>query len=324
MNAVSSRKQFVIRSEDMDADEFGALYTRLFGNLYSGLPRPSQPIGIAGVYGRYDGVSFRCMRYRGEFTTALPDMDDEVTFVFPTAGTIIFNHGGETVGVPQMGLAMDKAAVRSVKFFDGHAQYGLSVRRSLFAKRLATLLGKPILRKVGFTPVVDLNNPLFEGIKAVVNMATSTEFDALINSSAAMPARVQEMLVDAVLEVWPHTYSDELRRPGPLIAPRHVKQAVDYIQAHPGSLVSSTQLAALSNVSVRALQEGFRHFVGTSIVAYQRQVRLERAYQTLREAAAPSVTELSLSLGFTNVGRFCQYFQEAYGLSPAQVRSGRD
>lgn len=322
MNAVSSRKQFVIRSDDMDADEFGALYTRMFGNLYSGLPPPSKPIGIAGVYGRYDGVSFRRMRYRGEFTTALPDLDDEVTFVFPTAGTIIFNHRSETVGVPQMGLAIDKAAVRSVRFFDGHAQYGLSVRRSLFGKRLATLLGKPITRKVCFTPVVNLDNPAFEGIKAVVGLATSNEFDALINNSMLMPTRIQEMLVDAVLEAWPHSYSDALRQPTAHMAPRHVKLAVDYIHAHPDSLVSGTQLAELSNVSLRALQEGFRHFVGTSIVAYQRQVRLERAYDALCEDAGQSVTELSLRLGFSNVGRFCQYFQEAYGVSPAQVRGG--
>lgn len=322
MNAVSSRKQFVIRSDDMDADEFGALYTRMFGNLYSGLPPPSKPIGIAGVYGRYDGVSFRHMRYRGDLTTELPDLDDEVTFVFPTAGTIIFNHQTETIGVPQMGLAIDKAAVRSVTFFDGHAQYGLSVRRSLFVKRLTTLLGKPITRKVSFTPVVDLNNPAFDGIKAVVGLATGSEFDALINSSALMPTRIQEMLVDAVLEVWPHTYSDALHQPGPQIAPRHVKLAVDYIQAHPHSLVSGAQLAELSNVSLRALQDGFKHFVGSSIVAYQRQVRLERAYQALCEDAGQSVTELSLRLGFSNVGRFCQYFQEAYGVSPAQVRGG--
>jgi AraC-like DNA-binding protein len=78
----------------------------------------------------------------------------------------------------------------------------------------------------------------------------------------------------------------------------------------------------LTNVSQRALQEGFRRFVGSSIVAYQRQVRLQRAYESLAHRDSPSVTEVALRLGFSNVGRFCQYFQSAYGISPADLKSG--
>lgn len=39
----TSRKQFLIRSENMTADDFGELYTRMFGSLYSGMPRPKSP-----------------------------------------------------------------------------------------------------------------------------------------------------------------------------------------------------------------------------------------------------------------------------------------
>ncbi|MFZ3185568.1 MAG: AraC family transcriptional regulator [Pseudomonas sp.] len=304
----------------MDADEFGAVFTRMFGNLYSGLPRPERTIAIAGVYGRYDGVSFRRMSFRGDFVTALPDLDDEITFVFPTAGKIVFNQSTEIVGVPQVGLAIEKTAVRSVGFIDGHAQYGISVRRAVFARRISTLLGKPIMHKVRFQPVVDLNVDAFQGIKAIIGLATGAEFDLLINSSALMPARLQEMLVDSVLDVWPHNYTEALRRPGPLIAPRHVKLAIEYIQDHPDALVSGTELAELTNVSLRALQEGFRRFIGSSIVAYQRQVRLQRAHGALLQDSSQSVSEIALRLGFTNVGRFCQYFQSAYGVSPADVR----
>ncbi|MFJ3050008.1 AraC family transcriptional regulator [Pseudomonas nitroreducens] len=315
-----ARKQFLIRSENMSADDFGELYTRLFGNLYSGMPRPEKPIAIGGVYGRYEGVSFRRLSFRGDLLTEMPDLDDEITFIFPSAGRVVFNQSSDSVGLPSVGLAMEKASVRSVGFIDGHAHHGLSVRRSLFARRLATLLGRPITHKVRFQPRVDLSNEAFQGIKAIVAMATGSEFDLLINSSALMPARLQEMLVDSVLEIWPHNYSDALRRPAPQIAPRHVKLAMDYIQEHPDALVSGSDLAELSNVSLRALQEGFRRFVGSSIVAYQREVRLQRAYDALQQDGSQSVSEISLALGFSNVGRFCQYFQSAYGMSPADLR----
>jgi AraC-like DNA-binding protein len=306
----------------MNCDDFGALFSSMFGNRYGDSPPPPKNIIIGGVYGRHEGVSFRRMHYRGDFTVQFPAPFDEVTFVIPTAGKIIFDHGPESVGVNQVGLAIDKAELRSMRFIDNHAQHGLSISRRILTERLSTLLDQPIVQKLHFQPQVDLDSAVFQGIKALIDLATGTEFDLLMSAGTLLPSRLREMLVDAVLEAWPHNYTQRLQRPQPLIAPRHVKQAIDYLHEHPQVLVSGSDLAQLSNVSLRALQEGFRRFKGTSIVAYQRQVRLERAYAVLNQDAAPSVTEVALQFGFSNVGRFCQYFQSAYGVSPADVRNG--
>ena len=307
----------------MRCDDFGALFSTMFGNRYSDMLPPPANIIIGGVYGRHEGVSFRRMHYHGDFTVMFPDPHDEITFVIPGAGKIVFNHTTESVGVTHVGLAIDKADIRSMHFLDNHAQHGISIRRALLTERLSTLLDKPILEKLHFEPLVDLTIPAFQGIKALIDLATGTEFDLLINSGTLMPSRLREMLIDAVLEAWPHNFTQALRSPAPLIAPRHVKRAVEYIQEHPEHLVSGTDLARKSNVSQRALQEGFRRFVGVSIVAYQRQVRLERAYDALAQDVPTSVTEVALRFGFSNVGRFCQYFQNAYGVSPADLKSGR-
>ncbi|MEE1920962.1 AraC family transcriptional regulator [Pseudomonas sp. 148P] len=322
LDPASPRQSFMIRSDNMSTDDFGALFTRMFGNLYAGMPRPDRQVAIAGVYGRYDGVSFRNLSFRGDLLTGLPDAEDEITFVFPTAGRIVFSHSSEIIGTPQIGLAVEKTSVKSVSFIDGHSQYGMSIRRSVFARRLSLLLGKPILQPIRFRPMVDLASDTFQGIKAIVGMATGNEFDQLMTASSLMPSRLQEMLVDSVLEVWPHNYSEALKRPQKVIAPRHVKLAVEYLHEHPDALVSGSELAGLSNVSLRALQDGFRRFVGTSIVSYQRQVRLQRAYDVLKQGTSQSISEIALALGFSNVGRFCQYFQSAYGISPAELRRG--
>ena len=322
MYSSTTRQPIILRSDDMRCDDFGAVFSRMFGNLYADSPPPPRNIIIGGVYGRHEGVSFRRMHYRGDFSVDFPEPLDEITFVIPTAGKIIFNHATESVGFGQIGLAIDKADVRSVRFIENHAQHGISIRRALITERLSTLLGKPILEKVVFEPVVDLKVSAFQGIRALVDLATGAEFDLLMNTGSLMPSRLREMLVDAVLETWPHNFTEALRRPAPIIAPRHVKLAVEFIQAHPDNLVSGTELASLTNVSLRALQDGFQRFVGMSIVAYQRQVRLERAYGVLTQGVAPSVTEVALQFGFSNVGRFSQYFQSAYGVSPVDVRKG--
>lgn len=306
----------------MCSDDFGALFAKMFGNRYSDTPPLPSNIIIGGVYGRHEGVSFRRMHYRGDFSVVFPAPQDEITFVIPTAGKIIFDHLCESVGVSQVGLAIDKADIRSMRFIDNHAQHGMSIKRALLTERLSTLLGKPIVERLVFEPVVDLKVSVFQGIKALIDLATGAEFDVLINTGTLMPSRLREMLLDAVLEAWPHNFTQALRQPAPLIAPRHVKLAIEHIQAHPEHLLSGTDLARLTNVSQRALQEGFRRFVGSSIVAYQRQVRLQRAYEALARHDSPSVTDVALQLGFSNVGRFCQYFQSAYGISPAHLKSG--
>ncbi|MFJ3487412.1 helix-turn-helix domain-containing protein [Pseudomonas sp. NPDC090202] len=322
MISAALRHPIVIRSDDMNADEFGALFSRVFGDLYANFPAQETPIRVCGVYGRYDGVSFRHMRYGGDVAFATPDMADEISFILPTTGQMIANLLTQSVATPAVGLAVEKSHMRSVRMLDGHTQYGFSIRRGLFVQRLSVLLGRPVMKAIHFQSRVDLSDKAFDGLKALVGFATSVEADSLINARSLMPERLQEMLIDAVLEVWPHSYSEDLQRPQPGIAPRHVKLAMDYLQEHPQTLVSGTELAALSNVSLRALQEGFKRFVGTSIVAYQRQVRLEYAWKLLQCEPSSSVNEVALRLGFSNAGRFSQYFQQAYGLRPQDVRKG--
>ena len=317
-----TRKPFMLRSDNMRSDDFAALFTQLHGNLYADMPKLGEGIVIGGVYGRFDGMSVRRMHYQGDFTIALPTPQDEITFVLPTAGKIIFDHRGESVGGSQVGLAVDKLDIRSVRFAQGHAQCGMSIRRGAFAERLSALLGRPLAAPIRFAPVVDLNVAAFQGIRALLEMATGAEFDQLINSGVLMPVRLQEMLVDAVLEAWPHNYSEALRSPVPSIAPRHVKAAMAHIRDQPLSVISGSELAGQVNVSLRALQDGFRRFAGTSIVGYQRQVRLEQARQALANGEGSSVAEVALQHGFSNAGRFAQYFQRAFGLNPADVRRG--
>jgi hypothetical protein len=49
----------------------------------------------------------------------------------------------------------------------------------------------------------------------LIDLATGTEFDLLLNSGTLMPSRLREMLIDAVLEAWPHNFTEALRQPAP-------------------------------------------------------------------------------------------------------------
>ena len=87
----------------------------------------------------------------------------------------------------------------------------MSINRHQLTERLSALLDELILQKIVFEPSVDLNLAAFQGLKALIDMGTGTEFDLLIKSEA-------------------------LRRPTAMVAPRHVKLAVEFIKAHPEQL----------------------------------------------------------------------------------------
>lgn len=317
-----TRKPFILRTDDIHCDDFGELFTQMFGSLYARMPPLFEGISVGGVYARFAGMSIRRMQYGGDFSIHLSTQQDEISFVLPSAGSIIFDHRGQSIGCAQVGLAVDKRDIRAVHFADNHGHCGMSIRRELFPERLSLLLDQPLAKPVCFAPEVNLALPVIQSIGALLEMATGKQFDPLISNGVLTPTRLQDMLVDAALEGWPHNYSDALRRPAPALAPRHVKRVMTYLREHPLRQASGAELAGLANVSLRALQEGFRRFAGTSIVAYQRQVRLESARQVLARGEVGSVAEVALQHGFTNAGRFAQYFQQAFGVTPADVRRG--
>ena len=72
---------------------------------------------------------------------------------------------------------------------------------------------------------------------------------------------------------------------------------------------------------VHVAREFRRHF-GTTIGAYRRQIRVEKAAEMLAASSA-SLTEVALSCGFANHAHLCRSFKAAYGVTPSQFRAGR-
>lgn len=320
--SVGGRPPVLMRYEEQDPDALAEIISRQFTPVRFEPRNVHDRIGISGVAGGFGGVYFGHMRFAGDLTIFPQRPHDCVTFVFPEHGRLLFRQANDVlVGTSTIGLAGEGSICQSVVVAEGHRQCGLTVARPVLAERLSILLGRPMQKKVVFEPLVNLDaHRRLHGLRALVEFATGAEFGDELNTGTSSPQRLQEMLVDLVLEVWPHTHWDAFHRPSAMISPRHVKLAIDYIHDHPEICASGTELAALTGVSLRALQAGFKRFAGMSIVAYQRQVRLEQAHNDLSRNPSLSVTEVALRWGFVNVGRFSRYFQNAYGISPAVLR----
>jgi len=285
------------------------------------LPGDAAPLrAVSGTYGAHAGIDFSRTRCTGDFTLVPQRLYDGVFFYFPVHGHMLVDQASEQLlGTTTKAIAAEGLACRSMTFSGNFASLGIAISRPLLAERLSILLGRPIVEKPIFESVVNAGTPGLRSLQALVEFATGAEFRPAPNAGTLTARRLHEMFLDMILEVWPHSYSNALHKPSSSIAPRHVKRVLDFIAEHPNESASGAELAAISGVSLRSLQAGFRHFAGMSIAANQRQVRLESAHNDLLRNPAVPIEDIALKWGFTNAGRFSRYFREAYGVSPFAV-----
>lgn len=105
-----------------------------------------------------------------------------------------------------------------------------------------------------------------------------------------------------------------------LWAPRNarIRRAVDHVHEHAAEPIAVSDLAAVSGLSVRAVQESFQRLFGMPPSAYVRSVRLQRVRGDLLrlDTATTSVSEVARSWGFAHLGRFSAEYTSRYGEYP--------
>lgn len=134
-----------------------------------------------------------------------------------------------------------------------------------------------------------------------------------------------QLLAAATLTTFPNTALTE-----PTIEDRRdastptVRRAVAYIDSHAGSDIGVADIAAAANVSIRAVQLAFRRHLGTTPMAYLRQVRLDHVRQALIDAdpTTATVSAIAASWGFANHSRFTATYRATYGVLPSAVLRG--
>ncbi len=316
--------QGTMEFEIQDADSFAEQFSRRFMPLKIQPVSAREKIGVRGVFSVVPGLEFSNMNFSGNFSMLPQASFDSFTFMFSHQGAITFGAGERAIsGSQNIALAAESICYDSLVLSPGYASSALVIRRALMIERLAILLDRPIVVHPKFASMIDLDLDGLAALRSLLSFLTAAPFVDELNRTKLTGLRLREMLVDLVLETWPHTYSEALRRPPPLIAPRSVKLARDFINEHPHVHATGTELAALTGVSLRSLQVGFRRFIGSSISTYQRQVRLERARDDLARNPESAIDEVALRWGFTNTSRFSRYFKGAFGVSPRDITRRR-
>lgn len=104
-----------------------------------------------------------------------------------------------------------------------------------------------------------------------------------------------------------------------LVSPHFIKRTECYIRENLHEPLNIEILAKNAGVSTRTLFSGFKNFLGTTPMAYLKDLRLEKAHQELRNSEYQSVTDIAYKWGFTHLGRFSQEYKRRYGELPSST-----
>jgi len=104
------------------------------------------------------------------------------------------------------------------------------------------------------------------------------------------------------------------------IAPRKLRQVVDYIESNLDSPMRMASLAEVSGLSHCRFAHNFKCATGVSPYQYVLRTRLERAKRMLRQTNL-SVVDVAYSVGCQSVSRFNSLFRREVGTTPSGYRA---
>lgn len=102
-------------------------------------------------------------------------------------------------------------------------------------------------------------------------------------------------------------------------APRHLRRAEEWMEAHGHQRVRMSEVARAAGVSVRSLERAFMAHRGCTPLAFLQELRLGRARRLLRGALPGKVTTIALECGFTTPGRFSAAYRARFGELPSET-----
>ena len=301
---------------------------------WSYCPLTVQPRGAADAFSfdltvvQLGPLTIGDLAYGVDVSTGLGYLDAYQLNV-PLAGHVqARQHGARTAAGPGWAtLFRPYGAVDQPLISGGCHQIATKIDASALEVALAELLGHPVQGPLR----IPLGNDFTTGPgRSLVRMLqfVHAELDnpnGLIHQPL-VASRLWSCVLTGVLLATDHQYRAELAGSAPPSRPRHVKLAIDYIEADPGRAITVRDLARTAGVSVRSLQEGFQRHTGMSPMTYLRRLRLAKAHEDLRnpDSVGRTVTEVAHRWGFLHVGRFAAAYRAQYGNPPSRTRRTGD
>lgn len=198
----------------------------------------------------------------------------------------------------------------------------LKVSEVQMRRQLETMLGHPVHQRITFARKMTLKSRAarnwFSLVRILANDAGRS--DGVPAHHLAMD-NLQNMLVEGLLRIQPHNFSEALAARAHSADVTTVKRAVDLMHAFPETSWNTGELAHAVGVTARGLQKAFQRAGYLPPMAYLRRLRLEGVHAELTDGGpeATSVTSVAGRWGFVHLGRFADQYRQQFGQKPSET-----
>jgi AraC-like DNA-binding protein len=272
---------------------------------------------------RFDGFSVNYVAYGAEVEIDPGRLDRFFLLQVPLTGTAEVRCGTAHVAAsPETASLLSPTLPTLMTWHRGCNKLIVLIDRHVVEAHLSAMLDRHV-DHVEFDANVSMTGPVGEAIRAHAMLMQHAA-----NQSVTLPAgtgrlvqrELRNGLVGLLLSGIAHDRSALLANPTVSPAPGHVKRAEDFLRAHPDRDISVSELATISGVSLRALQEGFRRFRNITLTEAIRDARLVHWRQLLEEPPeGAGVGTLAIAAGLTHLGRAAALYAKRYGETPSET-----
>jgi len=274
------------------------------------------------------GFSLNYVQYGADVLIQPGELGTFFLLQIPLTGAARVGCGGQDVDAsPRLASLLSPNLAVGMHWGAGCTKLLVQIPRQAMERTLQSMLGRSLRDPIAFDAAIDLDSGAGQRIARMVHLLRDdvNSADPLFHRAGAGP-QLRETLMMALLGRLRHNYAEPLAAPAPGIAPRHVRQAEDFMRAKAAQRLTLTRIADAVGVSTRSLQEGFRRFRDTTPLEALHAMRLDGARAALlRPAQDDSVTTIALNWGFPHLSRFAGSYHQRFGERPSEtLRRCRD
>jgi AraC-like DNA-binding protein len=255
---------------------------------------------------------------------ATPDTAEYLSIVVPRRGGMGVTYGSRTAEAGQGKLLLYNNYEPDSVIMHGEPNLvdELLINWSVIRQAVGQTFEIPVDGPLDFLPELDLSTAAGKTIGSLTEtiIGGMRNNGPLLQSPIAM-AHMTQALADLVVRLVPHRLSHLLDEKPCSITPRHIRRALEFMQANISQPITVPMVAEAAGVSVRSLVTGFRTFRDTSPAAYLHTLRLRAVRQDLLDAEnSQTMKEICLKWGFFHFGRFASAYRATYGENPSDTR----
>jgi AraC-like DNA-binding protein len=292
------------------------------------LKNKSKDFRTIAYKGQVADITLYRIRYCSDVTISSGPLRGYYLLYLPITGRIRVESKGRLIDIlPGEFFVVNPFDPYILHKMDDCVQLTLKFDRTNLEVYLNSLLGHSPMGPLSFKSDRALKFKNCENLVRLISLFDADLFDgsAMLNDEIS-GGIAEKLMSDMLLRQVPNNYSDNLSINQSSLAPYYVKKAEEYIRKYAHKPISMSNLAAVSDISERALYDGFRKYRDTTPMSFIKNIRLDRVRAELigiRCGATPrrKLTEIAGDWCFSHMGNFSKDYKRKFGETPTKTLS---